>query len=489
MNRLEYTVLDMMDALSRNMRAQPLNLGGIAGVGGGLGGPPGGFIGYLPQTRVAYDQDEIASSGTPASGMSLLDNLNHIRYRIEELETYGILVVDEFDGSPSISNVTRITFSGGATVTDAGGGRVIVNITASGGGGGGIADAPSDGEIYGRQDAAWVVLDDTYLRLDASNDPVTGSLLFNIDSDTTTITAIHTLGAGETFTSSIFGLVRTGDGPGPSSQGSYSLDSYGLDLYDVHPYVLYSGGIIRHRHSSTTLAQINGYVGTNGTVVLFNSYNDITASGRLLSLQNQDNEIFGVNGDGTVTIPSGQTYNVGGSPHTHAESGAWTLIEDKLLASADAASFDFQSIPATYKHLIIFFSARSDRAGADNDGVKIKINNDTGNTYLGRIQWTGGSAEQTSAGGPFWISYITAADSPANYFSNSIITLFDYANAVTYKSIQGRGDDIENTGAGQQFIYDATNKWLSTSAISRITIYPVTGSNFKRYSRATLYGM
>src|ERR1041384_4143420 len=112
-----YVNLNMIEDAVRNSRVLPLNLGGIAGAGGGVGAPPGGFIGWLPQTNVAYDIDELATLSTSTSGIaapsgwSLLDNLNHIRYRIQALES-GILIVDDWDGSPTIQHVNEITFSG-----------------------------------------------------------------------------------------------------------------------------------------------------------------------------------------------------------------------------------------------------------------------------------------------------------------------------------------------------------------------------------------
>lgn len=72
--------------LERRWWARPLILGGIAGSGGGIGGPPGGFSGVLPQTRVAYDTDELAVITTVSGEESLLDNLNHIRYRVSGVE-------------------------------------------------------------------------------------------------------------------------------------------------------------------------------------------------------------------------------------------------------------------------------------------------------------------------------------------------------------------------------------------------------------------
>jgi hypothetical protein len=67
---------------------KPINLGGTSGPGGGYGGPPGGFFGQLTQNRIAYDSSELAASGMPASGWSIIDNLNHIRGRITVLEDF-----------------------------------------------------------------------------------------------------------------------------------------------------------------------------------------------------------------------------------------------------------------------------------------------------------------------------------------------------------------------------------------------------------------
>lgn len=58
-------------------------LGGSSGSGGGSGAPPGGFIGQLPQSRVCFDTSQLEIS---TGSSSLVDNLNHIRKRIYDLE-------------------------------------------------------------------------------------------------------------------------------------------------------------------------------------------------------------------------------------------------------------------------------------------------------------------------------------------------------------------------------------------------------------------
>lgn len=140
--KFDYLLLDIIESAAKNAKAAPLNLGGLSGSGGGVGGPPGGFVGQLRQSRVAYDETEAETDFTPASGMSLVDNLNHIRFRISEIESNpaSALTVEDWDGNPSVSNVDRIVFSG-ATVTDLGGGDVLV-VVGSGGGGGSFSGDP-----------------------------------------------------------------------------------------------------------------------------------------------------------------------------------------------------------------------------------------------------------------------------------------------------------------------------------------------------------
>lgn len=142
--------------IKRQIQLQSLVLGGTAGSGGGIGGPPGGFSGYLPQTKVAYDLTEAANSGfvepgavTPSGVVvsgSLLDNLNHIRYRLTVVESatgQGVQIYQ--DDVLVASGVTIIDFHG-ASVVDVGGGEV--EVTTSGGGAGsstflGLTDTPS----------------------------------------------------------------------------------------------------------------------------------------------------------------------------------------------------------------------------------------------------------------------------------------------------------------------------------------------------------
>jgi hypothetical protein len=127
MNNFNY-----FDTLVRFLRAQPINLAGITAPSGGQGGGAG-YIGYLPQTRVAYDETEAATQDTAVSG-SLLDNLNHIRYTITTLSGIaagGVIVKD--DGVIVASGVTVIDFINDFEVLEPENNQVTVALVAASG--------------------------------------------------------------------------------------------------------------------------------------------------------------------------------------------------------------------------------------------------------------------------------------------------------------------------------------------------------------------
>jgi len=182
-NDFSYTILEYINNAIRNNSIQPLNLGGISSSGGGSGTPPGGFVGYLPQTRVAYDlseSEDITSSG------SLLDNLNHMRYRLSSVEEVvslsgGHLVLDE--GIPVTPRVNLDFIGEGVSLSDdSETGTTIVTIS----GGGSVDEAPEDGEQYIRKDGNWAGIDwsvpeGTDLQIGSSY-PTSSKIVFSDDN-------------------------------------------------------------------------------------------------------------------------------------------------------------------------------------------------------------------------------------------------------------------------------------------------------------------
>jgi len=90
--RIESMVTNRINANS----IKPLTLGGVAGPSGGVGSPIGSFIGQLSQVYITYDTTE-AAIDTPSplpSGISLVTNLNKIRYDISQVDS-RVTVLEE----------------------------------------------------------------------------------------------------------------------------------------------------------------------------------------------------------------------------------------------------------------------------------------------------------------------------------------------------------------------------------------------------------
>jgi len=120
-NRLyENQLMEFFASMQSFNKLATLNLGGVSGPGGGSGGPPGGFIGLLPQSRITFDTTESSSDYYPPSGASLVHNLNRIRHRITVIEDEEIVHQTIFTTAGNLevaSNPLRIYNKLGSTQT------------------------------------------------------------------------------------------------------------------------------------------------------------------------------------------------------------------------------------------------------------------------------------------------------------------------------------------------------------------------------------
>lgn len=115
-----------LQRLKRQIEMGPIILGGVAASGGGVDGRPGGYLGRLSQLRVTYDKSEVAASSTTGSP-TLVDNLNHIRYRTQVLEN-GTVAIIKNDGSVVASGVTILDFGAEFGVTESPAGEANISI-------------------------------------------------------------------------------------------------------------------------------------------------------------------------------------------------------------------------------------------------------------------------------------------------------------------------------------------------------------------------
>lgn len=168
-------------------------------------------------------------------------------------------------------------------------------------------------------------------------------------------------------------------------------------------------------------------------------------------------------------------------------------IASTLVGSGGVGVIEFLDIPQTYKHLQIRLIGRTNRSTAGIDQMNIRFNSDTGINYVTNHYIQGnGSAVYAGANtsGTFMTVYrLTADGAPtlSNAFGTSIIDILDYANTNKNKTLRALSGQDMNTVSGEVFFVSAA--WMSTTAISSITITPNVGTLFNQYSRFSLYGI
>jgi hypothetical protein len=160
--------------------------------------------------------------------------------------------------------------------------------------------------------------------------------------------------------------------------------------------------------------------------------------------------------------------------------GSYDLIT--TIAGSGTNSITFSSIPNTYKHLQIRIIGRS---SAGTPSIGLRVNGDSGNNYAWHRMQTDGSsitandrATSTSYG---FLGFMNPSLS-ANGYTPFIVELPDYLSAKnrTIRSMQG----IQNANCGISGCL-----YMSTTAVSSITIFDAASGNFTTASRFSLYGI
>jgi hypothetical protein len=169
-----------------------------------------------------------------------------------------------------------------------------------------------------------------------------------------------------------------------------------------------------------------------------------------------------------------------------AAATGFELIETQLISST-TSSLTFSSIPGTYKHLQVRTTGRTTDA-SDFGGVAYRFNGDTGSNYTYHILDGDGSSVTSSSGtsqnmGLFGL--VHGNTSPASSFGAVITDILDYANSNKYKTVRSLSGR-RATGANVRLVSSA---WLSTSAVTSLTILDNVGGSFVAGTRFSLYGI
>lgn len=190
-----------------------------------------------------------------------------------------------------------------------------------------------------------------------------------------------------------------------------------------------------------------------------------------------------------LTADSTQTLGVKWAAGGGGGSGAVTQLADTTLGSS-AANIDLTSIAGTYNHLWLEVLFRSDRVDI-NDMIRVRFNNDTGSNYdsVRMIAATAVSSAESLAATSMMLGFGTGSTAPASAFGTYLVHIPAYVQTTAHKIMASYGGWRQTAVSGGMFCCTASGMWRSTSAITRITLFPELGSNWLTGSRVTLYGV
>jgi hypothetical protein len=193
---------------------------------------------------------------------------------------------------------------------------------------------------------------------------------------------------------------------------------------------------------------------------------------------------------GGFTSKTFYTSILAGNPKFEGDIGSIFPLGEFTLASAQS-SVDFTNIPQTYTHLQLRYVARDNRSGTFSDDIFIRFNNDstTANYNSHRLYGSGSgtpSSDRVTGYAGVLSAFVGGATTGTDIFGSGITDILDYKNTNKNKISRSIGG-IDNNGSG--FSCLISGLWMSTTAINRITIYPLNGTTFDAKSNFALYGV
>ena len=172
---------------------------------------------------------------------------------------------------------------------------------------------------------------------------------------------------------------------------------------------------------------------------------------------------------------------------------SYESIATVIVGAGGSSSISFTSIPSTYKHLQIrAILATVQGTDRGNSALWARFNSDSGNNYSWhQLKGSGSAASSSGAGSENAIygSDTWYSGGVSGVFGAMIMDILDYANTSKYKTVRIlNGFDSNNATTGNSSVGLNSGLWMSTSAISSITI-PNNFYNFAQYSAFALYGI
>lgn len=166
------------------------------------------------------------------------------------------------------------------------------------------------------------------------------------------------------------------------------------------------------------------------------------------------------------------------------------LIERVTVGSGGSANITFSNIPQIYQHLQIRVLCKDLGNFGSYYNLRARFNNDSGSNYARHA--LDGSGSSASAFGFASIDstgvghVINNSSTQTSCFSTNIIDILDYASTSKTKTVRSLMGSDWNAGGGVRI---GSSLWNSTAAVTSITMFSDSGSNFAQYTTASLYGV
>ena len=163
--------------------------------------------------------------------------------------------------------------------------------------------------------------------------------------------------------------------------------------------------------------------------------------------------------------------------------GSFDSLAANTLTST-TATVTFANIPATYKHLQLRMSTRTDFASATPIDMYLELNADTSYTgYRNHRFRSDGATTTVGSSASYDLHKMTpAATSTASVFSGIVVDIFDYANTNKNTTVRYFGG-ADLSGSGHSVF--GSILWPFTNAVNQIKLLAdgsfVTGSTFALY--------
>jgi hypothetical protein len=161
----------------------------------------------------------------------------------------------------------------------------------------------------------------------------------------------------------------------------------------------------------------------------------------------------------------------------------------ELIASAfgtgSSGVITFSSIPATYKHLQIRYTAKNSSTATD---INLTFNGITSGSYIRHRLFGNGSVMDSNSSSTsatsIQLTEAMASSTTTALTSAGVIDILDYVSSTKNTTIQARYGQSTNLNR----IYSVTGALFNTASITSITL-TASANNYANISRFSLYGI